>query len=100
MTGKLQAIRLEDIIMIRGDGTYSWIYFHSGEQVFTSRTVKYWVNKLKSSQLLRVHRSYLVHCERIDDIRINEMNIHMAGGLTATIARSKKGLVRQLVKSA
>ena len=85
-----------DIILIRGEGTYSWIYLTSGQQLFTSRTVKYWVNWFNSDGLIRVHRSYVINSSQIEQIELRSMRIWMHGGHKVTIARSKIKMIRQL----
>lgn len=87
----------EDIIMIRGEGTYSWIFLTTGRQIFTSRTIKYWMHWFKAEDLIRVHRSFVIHRDQIDQVEVNNMNIQMCGGHQVAIARSKKKLVRQLL---
>jgi two-component system LytT family response regulator len=87
----------EDIIMIRGEGTYSWIFLRTGRQLFTSRTIKYWLHWFNSDGLVRVHRSFVIHRDQIDQVEVNNMHIQMYGGHQVAIARSKKKLVRQLL---
>jgi DNA-binding LytR/AlgR family response regulator len=93
---KSRHIQSGDIIMIRGEGTYSWIFLRSGRQLFTSRTVKYWLQWFKSDGLIRVHRSFAIHRDQIDEIEVNAMHIQMFGGHKVAIARSKKKMVREL----
>lgn len=87
----------EDIIMIRGEGTYSWIFLRTGKQLFTSRTIKYWMHWFKSDGLIRVHRSFVIHRDQIDQVEMNAMHIQMSGGHKVAVARSKKKLVKQLL---
>ena len=86
-----------DIIMIRGEGTYSWIFLRTGKQLFTSRTIKYWMHWFKAEDLIRVHRSFVIHRDQIDQVEVDNMHIQMCGGHQAAIARSKKKMVRQLL---
>lgn len=94
---KSSLILSEDIILIRGEGTYSWIYLRTGKHLLTSRTVKYWMQWFKSEGLIRVHRSFLIHRDQIDQVEVKDMHIQMYGGHKVAIARSKKKLVRQLL---
>ena len=94
---KSRDIFSKDIIMIRGEGTYSWIYLRSGKHLLTSRTVKYWMQWFNSEGLIRVHRSFLIHRDQIDQVEVNNMHIQMCGGHQVVIARSKKKMVRQLL---
>ncbi|MBK8832706.1 MAG: LytTR family transcriptional regulator [Saprospiraceae bacterium] len=93
---KSKHVDAADIILIRGEGTYSWIYLTSGQQLFTSRTVKYWVNWFNSDGLIRVHRSYVINSSQIEQIELRSMRIRMHGGHKVTIARSKIKMIRQL----
>lgn len=95
---KSSLILSEDIILIRGEGTYSWIYLRSGKHLFTSRTVKYWMQWFNSEGLIRVHRSFLIHRDQIDQVEVKDMLIQMSGGHKVVIARSKKKMVRQLLE--
>ena len=94
---KSRDILSEDIIMIRGEGTYSWIFLRTGKQLFTSRTLKYWMRWFKSEGLIRVHRSFVINRDQIDLVEVKDMHIQMCGGHQVVIARSKKKMVRQLL---
>ena len=94
---KSRDVLSKDIIMIRGEGTYSWIYLKSGQLLLTSRTVKYWMQWFKSEGLVRVHRSYVIHRDQIDSVEVNGMHIQMCGGHKVAIARSKKKIVKKLL---
>jgi two-component system LytT family response regulator len=87
----------EEIIMIRGESNYSWVYLQSGRTLLTPRTLKYWISRLNAESLIRVHRSFVIHRDRIQCIDAPDMLIRMEGGLVANIARSRRKQMADLM---
>lgn len=66
---KAAFIRIRDIVYIEADSCYSNIYLKDQSFKVTSKTLKKWENMLPASHFVRVHRSYLLNVDYIEEIR-------------------------------
>ncbi len=64
---KLQRIDFKDIMFIEGKGEYLKIHC-SGERIMTLMSFRDLEKSLPSGQFVRVHKSFIVHLEKIDKI--------------------------------
>src|SRR5690606_6161778 len=55
----------DDVVQIKAAGTYSMIFLKNGQTVFTSKTLKYWQQRLSEYVFWRCHASYLINSEHI-----------------------------------
>ncbi|GAB5553065.1 MAG: hypothetical protein Sapg2KO_26560 [Saprospiraceae bacterium] len=63
----LVKIKLEEILYVEADSCYCSIKTSTGSYMIVS-TLKKFVNSVKSENLLRIHRSYLINMDKIDKI--------------------------------
>ncbi|WP_281322093.1 LytR/AlgR family response regulator transcription factor [Flavobacterium aestivum] len=62
----LQMIRLNEIIYLSGEGSYTQIYLENNKIVTASKPLKYYEDLLPSDFFIRTHQSYIVNKNFID----------------------------------
>ena len=65
---RLISVSTADILYVKAEDNYSRIYVRSGEQYYTSRTLKSWMNELPKEDFIRCHRTFLVNRKEVAEI--------------------------------
>ena len=76
-----------NIIMIKSDSNYSEIYLVNNEKILTSKTLKYWQNKLDTDMFIRCHASYLVNKAYIITAQASTRTLTLIESNTALVSR-------------
>lgn len=67
-TSAIKFIEVNDIMFIKGDGSYAHFYLKDGSQMMVSKLLKYYEDALSSySQFFRCHRSFLINLNFVSD---------------------------------
>jgi DNA-binding LytR/AlgR family response regulator len=84
-------IRLDDITMMQADSNYTTIHLTNGEKILTSKTLKYWSEKIKSrTDFIRPHRSYLVNKTHILSYQRSTNQLLLVQGQEIHVSRRYK----------
>lgn len=62
---KINVVRVEDIIRLESNGSYTLFFMTDGEQILVTRTLKEFDVMLGGSRFIRVHQSHLVNLDFI-----------------------------------
>lgn len=62
----LQMIRLNEIVYLSGDGSYTQIHLENNKKVTASKPLKYYEELLPDDYFIRTHQSYIVNKNFID----------------------------------
>lgn len=78
-----------DIIMVEGDGNYSYIHYANGQKVTTSYTLRRFEERL--SDFCRINRKYLVNPSFIERVNseITGPHVLLSTGLVISVPRRK-----------
>lgn len=71
----LQKINLEDILYIEALDDYLKIYLHQQKTIVARMTMKAILEKLPSTDFIRVHRSFIVPIKKVESIRNKTLQI-------------------------
>lgn len=71
----LQKINLDDILFIEALDDYLKIYLHGQKTIVARMTMKSIVEKLPTTEFVRVHRSFIVPIKRVESIRNKALQI-------------------------
>jgi two-component system LytT family response regulator len=85
-------LKISTILYIHAQSSYSYIYLKNGEKFLTSKTLKYWQNKISNTYFLRCHNSYLVNTRHVENILYRQGELCIGNELIP-IARAKKNEV-------
>lgn len=88
--GTSHYINIKDIVMIKADSNYSYLYLLNGESFLTSKTLKYWQEKCAAPFLQRIHKSYLINTAFIVSIEPKTGKVNLVNGNFAINSRSSK----------
>lgn len=87
----LYFIKIEAIIHVVGDASYSTFYLENGDAIMASKNLKYYEDLLPSVIFYRVHQSHLVNVKRIKKIVTNDgYTVELEGGVSLPLARKRK----------
>jgi DNA-binding LytR/AlgR family response regulator len=84
-------LRLSHIVMIEADSSYSTLYMADGTKIYTSKTMKYWGQKIKDNQeFIRPHRSFIINRTHLLSYEPSSKTIKLTGGFFAKVSRTFK----------
>lgn len=87
-------ILLKDITHLESDGNYVNIHLRGLKKLMIRSKLEELMEHMKHPDLLRIHRSYVVNKELIDNVSASEISV---GGIKLAIGKSyKDGLMRSL----
>jgi two-component system LytT family response regulator len=94
------AVPVNAIVYIRAVSNYSYIILKNGKHIFTSKTLKYWSNRVNISNFVAANRTYLVHKEAIDCCCLDGSiyKIQLLNGESIYSSRRKKNLVQKFIQ--
>ncbi|MOA46283.1 LytTr DNA-binding domain protein [compost metagenome] len=62
----LQMVRLNEIIYLSGEGSYTQIHLENNKKVTASKPLKYYEDLLPNEFFIRTHQSYIINKNFID----------------------------------
>ena len=65
---RLQLIKIKDILFCHGQGNYTFINRLGGEQIVSSKNLKFNESKLSAYNFIRIHKSYLINLAHLDHV--------------------------------
>ena len=84
-------VLINDILMLEGDGNYTFFHLSNGKRILVSRTLKQYEDALEGTGFLRVHKSFLVNLKHIVSYDLkDEMNLWFRNGVKVGVSRRKK----------
>jgi two-component system LytT family response regulator len=88
---KKQVIRLNQIIGIEAEGTYSTVYLKDGSKQLFSKNIGYFEQLLKKeTYFFRSHKSWLINTKHVTSYSLGNLQIVLLKKLTAKLSRFKK----------
>lgn len=88
--GKIIFINPNEIIFVESDGNYSSIMLESNKKVVITKKLKEVYNLLPCSKFFRVHNSYVVNLNKIDEFLKNENYILLKNKHKIPVSRYRK----------
>ncbi len=82
-------VPISSVLYIQSSSNYSTIYLEGGKSIVTSKTLKYWQQKINDARFLRSHTSFLVNSKYVKSI--DKKNNSMVVGINKVlVSRSRK----------
>lgn len=85
-----KSIDIEQIVYIKAESNYSTLFLTSGQKIFTSKTLKHWLDTFHSPALARVHKSHAVNKSKIISINKSEKSLLLSGNHVVNFSRNFK----------
>jgi len=76
-------VKIEDIIRIQGEGSYSKIFIKDGRNIVVSKDLKEYEEQLQEDNFYRVHKSHLINISHV------KSTSHRGGGIIILTDNSK-----------
>jgi two-component system LytT family response regulator len=84
-----KVVVLEDIICIKGEGSYSTLYLKNNERITVSKNLKYFETTLPSdSYFFRSQKSWLVNVNEVKSFNFSQGDLTMSNDIVARISRN------------
>lgn len=83
----IHLIKVDNILYLEAKSNYCFIYIRDKKPFFTSKTLKYWEEKLPASIFGRCHKSYLFNINEVKKWISGENSILMSNGCQIKISR-------------
>ncbi|WP_299460843.1 LytTR family transcriptional regulator DNA-binding domain-containing protein [uncultured Microscilla sp.] len=93
---QLRRICIPDICYLKVDRKYSTIALEGGEQFKTRMSLQELALKLPTDSFIKVHKSYMVNLQKIDEVDMDKESIKMGPHVIPLSRRHKKELVETL----
>jgi two-component system, LytTR family, response regulator len=84
-------IRPIDVILMEGNGNYTWVYFANGTKRLYSKTMHCMSEEFQTADFVRIHKSYSInlnHLQARDEN--NDLTLILTNGLKAEVSRRKR----------
>lgn len=84
-------VRYDEVIYLKGEGSYSRFFLTDDREVMTSRNIKYYEDSLPEPLFFRIHQSYVVNTNHVQQIiRTGGNHVVMSNLSQLEISRRKK----------
>jgi two-component system, LytTR family, response regulator len=97
--GMVTKISINDIILIKAESNYSTIFLINGKKVLTSKTLKFWADKLDTVMFIRIHASYLINKCHVLEMHRAKRVVVMAQDLQACISRRTNSKIQIMLNN-
>jgi len=89
---------VKEILYLKAESNYTHFFMEDGTTYFTSKTIKYFQEKLKTASFFRPHQSYLINTSYITEYSKTENSIILRGGKMIPVSKNKKEqMMKQLM---
>jgi len=95
--GIKRRIAISDILLIKSESNYSIIHTLSGDKLLTSKTLKFWQETIKNTEIIRVHASYLINKQAIHSIVQKERKINLLMDYNVKYSDTYKHIIQQFL---
>ena len=86
-------VKLNDIVFLKADSSYTEIYLADGSKLFLSRKLLEFEKLQNYGPFMRTHRSYIVNLNRVKKILKHDGGLIMDNGREVALASDKKNLL-------
>jgi two-component system LytT family response regulator len=88
---KKTQIIIQDIMMLEGDGNYTYVHMINGKKILISKTLKEFCEAFKEYDFARVRKSYLINLNFLKEVNLSiEPYVTMETGHRIEISRRRK----------
>lgn len=97
---KINVVRIEDIVRLESNGSYTMFFTTDGQEILVTRTLKEYDAMLGGAQFIRVHQSHLVNLDFIKEfIKSDGGYLVLSDKSEIPVASRKRSQVMKLLNS-
>ena len=94
--GKKTSIDIQDVIMLEGDGNYTYLHLVNGKKILLSKTLKAFCQLIQRNDFARIRRSYLINLNYLKEVDLSDgVSVTMQTGQRIEISRRRKSEFQQ-----
>lgn len=90
----VKKILVNNVILLKGNINYTTFYLQHGQEKVVARTLKFFEPFLEAHGFLRVHRSFMINPNFIQEYNHEHEFLMMSNGQIANISRRRKHTLR------
>lgn len=95
----IDIVKFSEILYLHGEGNYCNIIKTTGEKILSSKTLKYFQEKLPINTFFRPHKSFIVNLEYVSKIHKKPMmELELDGDVRIPTSRANKSKVVNLFR--
>lgn len=97
---KKTPIIIRDVIMLEGDGNYTYVHLISGKKILLSKTLKAFCELFQQNDFARIRKSYLINLNYLKEVDLSgDIAVTMQTGQRIEISRRRKMEFQQQFRS-
>ena len=97
---KKTSIIIKDVIMLEGEGNYTYFHLSNGKKILFSKTLKEFCELFQQNDFARIRKSYLVNLNYLKEVELSgEISVTMQTGQRIEISRRRKSEFQQQFQS-
>ena len=90
---KKKQIIIQDVVMLHGEGNYTYFHLKCGKTILFSKTIKWYCDFFEQNDFVRITKSYLINFNYLKAVeKMGEMTVVMQSGQQIEISRRRKSL--------
>lgn len=95
--GQVFFIDVNEIIIVKADGSYSEVLLNNGKKILVSKNLTYMELQLQKTKFLRLHRSYIINIDAVVKMKRNKngAEISLLEGITLDVSRESAQLLME-----
>ncbi|QJD80304.1 LytR/AlgR family response regulator transcription factor [Spirosoma rhododendri] len=91
---------VNELIMIKGERGYSWLYWSDGSKQIMAYTIKHYADRLPENDFLRVHQNHVVNQKFVRKTLLTHRGpvLRMACGAEIIVSRRRWTMVKKALQ--
>jgi DNA-binding LytR/AlgR family response regulator len=97
---KKTSIIIKDVMMLEGEGNYTYVHLRCGKKILLSKTLKEFCELFQQNDFARIRKSYLVNLNYLKEVDLSDdVSVTMQTGQRIEISRRRKTEFQQQLRS-
>ena len=93
---KKTSIIIKDVMMLEGEGNYTYVHLSNGKKILLSKTLKEFCELFQQNGFARIRKSYLVNLNYLKEVDLSGgVSVTMQTGQRIEISRRRKSEFQQ-----
>jgi DNA-binding LytR/AlgR family response regulator len=93
---KKKQIFVRDVVMLEGEGNYTYFHLKCGKKILLSKTMKEYCELFEQNDFVRITKSHLINLNYLKEVeKLGEITVIMQSGQRIEISRRRKNLFNQ-----
>ncbi len=88
---KKTSIIIRDVMMLEGEGNYTYVHLINGKKILLSKTLKDFCELFQQNDFARIRKSYLINLNYLKEVDLSgDVSVTMQTGQRIEISRRRK----------